>query len=92
MELKFLDVEKARFKKSTNLGFSNLDEDKENVLPEGCTIAGDPLHVSFLTIEKLEKLSKHNATSKYDHTNLIEYNPFEAHLLTSSEALELLNE
>lgn len=48
--------------------------------------------MSFLTIEKLEKLSKHSPASKYEHTNIVEYNPLKVHLIASSEALELINE
>lgn len=85
LELKSLNLKKTKTNNSCAI------KNNENIiLPEGCTIGGDPLQVSFLSIEKLESLSKVNL--KYDYADFIEYDSFETHLISSNEALELMNE
>lgn len=79
-----------------------MDVDKENI-PENCTLAGDPLMVSFLTIAKLERdaVAGPNCGGEWQYISqifpLVEFTfvpaerfNLETHLMPSSEARELL--
>ena len=66
------------------------EENKENV-PEDCTLVGDPLKVSFLTLDKLGKLANTKAGMflDYETTLSVDRHNFAAHLIASQEALQL---
>uniref|UniRef100_A0A915D5X0 Uncharacterized protein n=1 Tax=Ditylenchus dipsaci TaxID=166011 RepID=A0A915D5X0_9BILA len=66
---------------------------KENI-PAECTLVGDPLKVSFLTIEKLDEYAqKQGAGHNYVASVLtkIDRNSLDTHLIPSFEASELVN-
>lgn len=68
-------------------------QDKENI-PANCTLIGDPLNVSFLTLEKLDKFASKNNFNDYDVLTTIETGKvisMEAHLMSSMESLKLIN-
>lgn len=69
------------------------DKNKENI-PANCILIGDPLNVSFLTLEKLDKFVSKNNMNDYDILATIETGKvisMKAHLMSSMEALKLIN-
>ncbi|KAI1724511.1 RZZ complex, subunit zwilch domain-containing protein [Ditylenchus destructor] len=90
-ESRILALEKDRSEKS--LHYNDVDmseEDKENI-PEDCTLVGEPLKVSFLTLDKLDKLAgaKGSLFSNYETTLSVDRHNLAAHLMASQEALQL---
>lgn len=77
------------------LSSKSLEEiNKENV-PAGCEVAGEPLEVSFLSIDKLDKTKKRNDKGGDENVigdQLLDCASFPMHLLTSAEAVDLVNE
>ncbi|KAL3098964.1 hypothetical protein niasHS_000952 [Heterodera schachtii] len=70
------------------------DENKEN-LPSDCTLVGDPLKVTFLSIEKLDAVAAANKSRFDSGHELIEIGGISAidfHLIPPSEAHGLINE
>lgn len=69
-------------------------EDKENI-PEGCVKVGENLQVTFLSIEKLDKLAAANQIrmeeNAFEIASLERFAEFDLHLVPQVEARMLLN-
>lgn len=86
-----MDLEEV--KKSVKSEDCQLLQNKENI-PSNCTLIGDPLNVSFLTIEKLEKFVSKTNLNQFDVLTTLEsgkVTSLKAHLMSSMEALKLIN-
>ena len=69
-------------------------EDKENI-PAGCVKVGENLQVTFLSIEKLDKLAAANQIrmeeNAFEIASLERFADFDLHLVPQVEARMLLN-
>ncbi|KAI1717830.1 RZZ complex, subunit zwilch domain-containing protein [Ditylenchus destructor] len=89
-EARILALEKDRSEKSFRGNDVDMsEEDKENI-PEDCTLVGEPLKVSFLTLDKLNKLAgaKGALFTDYETTLSVDRHNLAAHLMGSQEALQ----
>ena len=69
--------------------------DKENI-PSGCELASENLTVTFLSIEKLDKMAAANKTRMEENdfriASLDRFMDFDLHLVPEKEGNELINE
>uniref|UniRef100_A0A914GYH3 Protein zwilch n=1 Tax=Globodera rostochiensis TaxID=31243 RepID=A0A914GYH3_GLORO len=73
---------------------NHYDDDKEN-LPNDCVLEGDPLKVTFLSVEKLDQMAAANKSRFDNGLELISVGCFsglDLHLMSSIEAHALINE
>jgi hypothetical protein len=76
---------------------SNTQDDEKENLPAGCEKASEQLNVTFLSIEKLDKLAAENKTRMEENgfeiaTSLDRFAQFDLHLVPQLEAHNLINE
>jgi hypothetical protein len=73
---------------------STSEVEKENI-PAGCELGGEMLNVTFLSIEKLDKLAAANKArledNGYEIASLERFAEFDLHLVPQLEAYELSN-
>lgn len=91
-EQKVVEEQQNRATQLSNNVPDALNNDKEN-LPEGCTLDGDPLKVTFLSIEKLDKMAAINKSLfdyGFENSMLDRFNKLDLHLIPGLEAQSLI--